>query len=156
MILAHIDHPGTYLPLSNSNVWIKALDWIKTYAHNSPGGIFELRGRDMYVYVHGYDTLPAEECRFESHKRYIDLQYCITGGERIAWELIHSLSPDDGYNQDKDFQFYKPHKTSNILTLTPGYFAVFYPEDAHRPKQSDGINQSVWKLVVKLNCVLVT
>jgi YhcH/YjgK/YiaL family protein len=150
MILAHIDHPGTYLPVLGSQTWQQALDWIKTHAHNSPQGIFELKGRDMYVNVHGYNTLPENQCRFESHKHYIDLQYCITGGERIAWQLVTHLTAAGEYDEKKDFQFYKPASSAALLTLSPGCFAVFFPEDGHRPKQEDGINEDVWKLVVKI------
>jgi YhcH/YjgK/YiaL family protein len=109
----------------------------------------------MYVNVHGYNTLPEDECRFESHKRYIDLQYCINGGEKIAWQLTSKLSPEGDYDPKKDFQFYGPAPSSTTLTLSPGCFAVFFPEDGHRPKQNDGANQSVWKLVVKINCKLI-
>lgn len=155
MILANINHPSTYRPLAGSSIWQQALAWIKTYADKSAEGIYELRGQDRYVNVHGYDTLPEDQCRFESHRRFIDLQYCISGGERIAWQLTSSLTPDGDYDPDKDFQFYKPHEALSVLTLTPGCFAVFFPEDAHRPKQSDGVNHSVWKLVVKVRCQLL-
>ncbi len=150
MLLSHIDHPSTYQPLAGSDIWQQALDWIKTYAHDAKEGIYELRGQDMFVNVHGYDTLPEDQCRFESHRQYIDLQYCIRGGERIAWQLTSELITDGGYNPDKDFQYHKTTTATTILTLTPGCFAVFYPEDGHRPKQYDGVNQRVWKLVVKI------
>ncbi len=109
----------------------------------------------MFVNVHGYDTLPVDQCRFESHKRFVDLHYCIRGGERIAWALSTQLIPDGTYNQEQDFQFHKPAAALATLTLTPGYFAIFHPEEAHRPKEYDEINQSVWKLVVKVRCDLL-
>jgi YhcH/YjgK/YiaL family protein len=155
MLIAHLEHPGTYHLLTRFEVWQQALDWIKTNAHKAEQGIYELRGQDMYVNVHGYDTLPEVQCRFESHKRYIDLQYCISGGERIAWQLTSNLIPDGDYDPNKDFQFYKPGLCAALLTLSPGSFVVFFPEDGHQPKQNDGTNQSVWKLVVKINCELL-
>lgn len=156
MLFAHIDHPGTYLPFLGSPVWQEALQWIKTNAHQAAGGIYELRPQQaMYVNVHGYDTVAIPECKFESHKRYIDLQYCISGGECIAWTPTALLAPNGEYNAERDFQFYKPFDARSTLYLTAGNFGVFFPEDAHRPKQHDGVNNKVWKLVVKISLDLL-
>lgn len=155
MLFAHIDLPTTYSPLHKSEIWKQAIDWIKTNSQKAEQGIYELRGKDMYVNVHGYETLPEEKCRFESHRKYIDLQYCISGGEQIAWQLTSNLIPDGQYDAPVDFQFYKPASHAGILNLTQGCFAVFFPQDAHRPKQYDGINQDIWKLVVKINYSLL-
>lgn len=151
MLFSHLDNPGTYQLLTRSQVWQQAMDWIKINSKNAEKGVYELRGQDMYVNVHGYDTLPEDQCIFESHRRYIDLQYCISGGECIAWQLSSNLIPDRDYDPERDFQFYKPGICAAHFTLAPGCFAIFFPEDAHRPKQYDGTNQSVRKLVVKIS-----
>ena len=103
MLLAHIAYPTTYLSLAGNKIWKEALEWIKNHAHTSPAGIFKLCGRDMYVNVHGYKTLPEDSCRFESHRDYVDLQYCISGGERIEWLPTGALRADGGYDEKKDF-----------------------------------------------------
>ncbi len=151
MLLANINVPSTYQPFLNHPVWHKALQWIKDEADTSPTGIYELQGRDMYVNVHGYDTLPADECRFESHQRYIDLQYCIDGGEKILWCPIGELQQDGDYDPHKDFQFHRPAAGSSCLNFRKGVFGIFLSEDGHCPKIADGIHRSVHKLVVKIN-----
>ena len=155
MLLAHISHPTTYLPFTGNRIWRQALEWIENNADASIGGIFELQGKDMYVNVHGYETLSDHLCRFESHRQYVDLQYCISGGERIEWLPTTDLKADGEYDRKKDFQYYETEKSGSILSFTPGTFGIFFPEDAHKPKMVDGVNSDVWKLVVKINLSLL-
>jgi beta-galactosidase beta subunit len=41
------------------------------------------------------------------------------------------------------------------LPMSPGSFAIFHPSDGHRPKIQNGANQSVYKLVIKIDRKLV-
>ena len=151
MLLANINFPSTYQSFVKHPVWQQALQWIITHADTSPKGIYELQGQDMFVNVHGYKTLPADECRFESHQRYIDLQYCIDGGEKILWCPIVELQQDGDYDSQKDFQFHHHAQMSSCLNFNKGIFGIFFPDDGHCPKIADGVHRSVHKLVVKIN-----
>jgi len=155
LIFGHIDNPITYQPLLKNKIWLEALEWIKNNVDNTSGGIYELHGKDMYVNVHDYETLPLKSCRFESHRRYIDLQYCISGGEKIAWKPVADLKKDGEYDEKKDFQFYLSDIPGNILTFVPGTFGIFFPEDGHQPKVFDGGNTRVKKLVFKVNNIFL-
>ena len=148
----------TYDFLLSKSAWKTAFTWLKTVTPATPEGIQKIQGDDIYVNVHGYKTLPATDCRFESHERYLDLQYCITGGEWIDWCLISNLKPEGAFNSEKDVQFFSiPKKNTPVATLpmVPGSFAIFSPSDAHAPKRMDGTNSSVFKLVIKLDRKLV-
>ena len=118
-------------------------------------GITQLRGDDIYVNVMTYKTLPTDQCRYESHRKYVDLQYTITGAEVIDWLDAGDLKADGGFELDRDLQFYLPAPTRSQVHMRPGYFAIFYPSDAHRPKVSDGVHGEVFKLVIKMNLDLV-
>ena len=89
MILAHITHPSIYQPLTGSLVWLQALDWINTHAHAATQGVHELRGQDMFVNVHEYDTLPVDQCRFESHRRFVDLHKINRDRQDLLYNSIH-------------------------------------------------------------------
>lgn len=131
-----------------------AFDWLKTVTPATPEGIQKIQGDDIYVNVHGYKTLPAGECRYENHKRYLDLQYCISGGEFIDWQLASRLKPDGAFNEEKDLQFFAPSQklpAAASLPMMPGNFAIFFSSDAHAPKRNDEINSSVFKLVIKVD-----
>jgi len=155
MIFGHITHSESYRTLLANPVWQTAFDALGTLTRGSPLGITELNGKKQYVNVHEYDTIARDECRFEHHHHTVDLQYIIDGGECIDWAPAWELKSDGDYLEDKDFQYlHTPitqDKEFSILKMRAGYFAIFYPTDAHRPKVYDGLNQRVYKAVVKID-----
>lgn len=114
--------------------WKRILEWMQNEAPTAGYGIHNLDGKRLYVSVESYDTLLRHECRFESHRRYIDVQFCLEGGEWIDWTPLDKLSPNGPYDDDRDLLFH--YKTSATLSLpmTAGAIAVFDPTDGHRPK----------------------
>ncbi len=163
MIYAKLDTPSTYTPLIGHPVWEEAFEALRKLTADSPLGIIELRGKDMFINVHTYDTLPEEECRFEGHRDMIDVQYIIAGGELVDWILKEELEADGEYLVAKDFQYYaapdsgsqesgvRSQATLTRVHLKAGYFGIFFPEDGHRPKLNDGIHTGVYKAVVKIH-----
>lgn len=114
MLYGHLSAPDTYAHLLVNPTWKLAFDWLKTATETTPPGVQKLEGDDVTVNVHGYDTLPRDRCRFESHRRYVDLQYCISGGEVIDWCLASDLVSDGEYDSEKDVQFYRPPAFSTL------------------------------------------
>lgn len=155
MLFAHINHPATYEAFLVSPAWKKALDFLKHEAASKPDGEYEIQGRDIYVPISTISTKPFEECVFEAHHEYIDIHYCIEGGETIAWAPVDTLKPTMEFDATKDYCFYESPAHPLTLNLTPGTFAIFFPADAHMPKISDGKNQTVKKAVVKINVKLI-
>jgi len=130
----------------------EAFDWIRSSAGTQAHGITELHGNRMYVNVHGYDTLPASQCNWESHRHTVDLQYCISGGEVIEWLPGIELEPAGEYNSSKDTQKWRGGIiTCSQLRMFPGSYAIFLPNELHRPKVNDNANPNVHKLVVKIH-----
>ena len=156
MIHGHLSAPDAFSHLLAHPAWKFAFDWLKTVTPQIEPGIRPLQGEDIYINVHGYDTLPREQCRYESHRKYVDLQYCITGGELIDWQLASTLEPDGPFDTAKDLQFYRLGRSLTTIQMLPGSFAIFFPSDAHLPKRSDGINRPVFKLVIKVAHQLVS
>ena len=160
MIFGRINQSHSYRALLEHPVWQTAFSALDTLTVDTPLGITELNGEKQYLNVHEYETLPREECRFEHHRHTVDLQYIIAGGERIDWAPTWELEPDGDYLDHKDFQYLQPpggqaSDLSNVY-LTAGYFAIFYPSDAHRPKINDGIYKGVYKAVVKIDLSLLS
>ena len=156
MIHGHLSAPDAYRHLLSQPAWKFAFDWLQTVRPDIAPGIRPLRDDGIYINVHGYETVPPEQARYESHREHIDLQYCITGGERIDWQLSSTLRPSGPFDEAKDLQFYEPGDSRTAVFMTPGSYAIFHSSDAHRPKCADGIHPSVFKLVVKIPCRLVT
>lgn len=155
MFLANIQSPRTWQGFIRDEPFLTALHWIQAMPRDQEPGIFEIRGKEIFVNVHGYETLPREECRFESHRKYVDLQYCIAGGECIDHASLARVEPATSYDAETDLLFHRPAVDFSILRMAPGDFALFWPDDAHRPKVQDGRNASVRKLVVKIALDLI-
>lgn len=151
MIYGYLNASPSHDFLEKSEAWRTAFNWLKQLPPDLAGGIHPILGDKMYANVHGYETLARPECKFESHQRHVDLQYCITGSELIDWQLTSRLTPAGGFDEPKDLQFYEPVDVQTVVHMTPGAWAIFFPEDAHRPKVTDKLSPRVWKLVIKIN-----
>ncbi len=150
MLHGHLSAPDAWAHLLSQEAWRFAFDWLRALPADPEPGIRPLRGEDLYVNVHGYDTLPREQCRFETHRKYVDLQYCIRGSELIDWKLASGLRPAGAFDDARDVQFYEASPALSVLHMVPGSFAIFFPSDGHLPKRSDGRERSVFKLVIKV------
>jgi len=156
MIYGRLSAPDTYRFLLVNPAWKQAFDWLQTVTPQTPAGRSAVRGEEIYANVHGYETLPAKDCLFESHRRYVDLQYCITGNEAIQWALAGELRPTGEYSAEDDILFYaRPAHAVTSLQMVPGAFAIFAASDAHAPKVSNGSNGTVFKVVVKVDARLL-
>lgn len=102
--------------------------------------------------VQRYQTKPVAECRPEAHEKYVDIQYIVEGEEYMGWcPLSPDLEVSEAYDAGKDVGFYAKLVPDSDIVLTPGGFAVLYPEDVHRPKGAvDGEPVQVTKVVVKV------
>ena len=54
-------------------------------------GRYELEN-GLFATVSEGDTRQMDTVSLEAHKKYIDLQYCIAGGERMSWAHIQELN----------------------------------------------------------------
>jgi biofilm protein TabA len=155
MILAHSNHPETYHSLLTHPLWQEALNWIAKEAAEKPDGDYEIQGKDMYASVQTALTVPRKEALFEAHRQYIDLHYCLTGGEIIEWAPVQALEQKTQFDTEKDYALYEPPGNASALVMTPGVFAIFLPADAHMPKVADNTHKEVRKVVVKIRARLL-
>ena len=153
MLFSHLDHPDTFDTFLVHPLWQEILAWLRALDPAIPEGIHTLKAPDtVYVNVHGYTTLPRADCRYEAHRRYVDLQYMIDGEEIIEWAPRHELTPSVSFDAEKDLGFYQmPAAGRASLHLLPRHFAVFFPEDAHMPKVQANGPRALKKLVVKID-----
>lgn len=89
-----------------------------------------------------------EEARLETHNDFIDIQIPLSGVEVMGYMPRTDL-PEAAYNAEKDITFYEGQAT-DYLTVKPGMFAIFFPEDAHAPGVTpDGVRKVIVKVRVK-------
>ena len=126
------------------------LDYLATFDPETPTGRHLIDGEDLFAVVQEYDTAPATEKRFESHLRYIDIQYLVSGRERMLHAPADSLDVDAPYLDEKDVAFYHDPPASSSVLVLPGQFAIFFPADGHKPGCMAGGREAVRKVVVKV------
>ena len=111
-----------------------------------PVGRIDLEGDHVYVLVQEYTTKPLEEGKWEAHRRYLDVQYMLSGCERIDFALLDTMKLGE-YFPEKDFQAMSG--SGNALNVVEGSFVVFFPQDAHMPGLTVDAHSQVKKVVVK-------
>ena len=102
--------------------------------------------KGVFAFVQSYDSKPAENCKIEAHKKYIDIQFVLKGKELFGVADLATQTLYEDRFEEKDVAFY--HGEVDLLTLIDGDFVILFPEDAHRPQQGDGSH--VEKIVVKV------
>jgi YhcH/YjgK/YiaL family protein len=134
----------------NPERWQKAFEYLKTtdLTDTAPGKT-ELDGENLFVSVAEYIPKKREEVRFESHEKYIDIQYVIKGEELMGITTHDKVTLDEPYNEEKDITFYT-FDGGDYRLATPANFLVFFPEDMHRPSISTGDSAMVKKVVIKV------
>lgn len=149
MIYDELSRLGQYCK-EGDLLW-KAVRYAMDFDLSQPDGEYEVQGRDLYAVVVSYDTEPAEQRRFESHKKHFDVQIVVEGKERDDVAVgVDVLKVSEAYDDKKDFQFYEQPGEYLSFPLVPGRFAVYYPNDAHRPNCNlDGVSR-VRKICMKV------
>lgn len=92
---------------------------------------------------------PEEICKYEAHKKYIDLHFIVSGVERIDTADVCNLNIDTAYDEEKDIAFYTG-KNSTKSYLREGDFMVCYPSDAHKVGMMEDKEALIEKIVVKI------
>ena len=119
--------------------------------HQLTDGRVEIDGDRVFALVQRYETMMTDAPKFEFHRKYIDVQFIVSGEEVIGWAPVARMTVTDAYDVDKDICFGTVAK--GIWTpvhLQAGQLAVLWPEDGHAPKLACGASLPVMKIVVKV------
>jgi YhcH/YjgK/YiaL family protein len=130
----------------------KALDFLRRLdVDGLTDGKVEIDGEDVFAMVQSYETVTMAIPKFEYHKKYIDLQYIVSGAEIIGWAPVGQMTITETYDTDRDVCFGTvPKGQITAVYLQTGQLAVLFPEDAHAPKLAVNAPSSVIKIVIKV------
>ena len=98
MIYDKIDNIEFYKGLS-PNIAL-ALDFLKQMKPVTAVGTYQINHR-VKVIVSEYETKLQNEHGYEAHRKYIDIQYLLSGEERIACLPVERLKETKPYNEEK-------------------------------------------------------
>ena len=128
-----------------------AFDFLASFDPSTPDSKFPIDGDAVHVMVQSYATKPAAEKKWESHRRYLDVQYVVSGRELIHVAMIDTLGGATEYSDAKDIIYYDgPRGASSSLLVEAGHFAIFLPQDGHKPGVQVDASSDVKKVVVKV------
>lgn len=111
-------------------------------------GVMELdESLKLIVSTKSGKTIEESLTKFECHNQNIDIQFCVSGNETIAWKPREKcLDPKGEYNPEKDVLFYND-SPDMLFQVTENQFVIFYPNDVHAPMIG---NEIIKKLVFKV------
>jgi YhcH/YjgK/YiaL family protein len=126
--------------------WLESGVW-----ENLPVGKQEIDGNRVYALVQSYDSKAPADCRFETHKAYIDIQMLVSGKEIMQTRSVEGMEVSVPYVADIEFHHTPKSLTAQDVRMEPGLAVILFPEDAHRPGMAiDDKSEPVRKIVVKV------
>ncbi|MCE1163889.1 MAG: YhcH/YjgK/YiaL family protein [Bacteroidetes bacterium] len=111
-------------------------------------GKYEIDGGSVYALVSSYETKPALNSRPETHKKYTDIHYAVSGSENIGYAPYNFSNPAGEYDEEKDFVLH--NAPVSYIKTEPGMFALFFPGELHTPGIMNGGKETVKKIVIKI------
>jgi YhcH/YjgK/YiaL family protein len=150
MVLDNVKNSKLYFNLNDK--FKAAFDFIdKAVSGNYDAGKYEINGQDLYANIDVYNTKLAADGKFEGHKKYIDVQYVVSGTEAMKVVDVKNTVANSQDNAPNDCMFYQDSELSSVIIVEQGSFAIFYPNDIHMPGLAlNDIPSKVKKIVVKV------
>lgn len=148
MIYDSVKHIDSYTSISDD---IRlGLEYLRDFNPGVKVGVHELTP-SVKAIVSEYTTKHENEYGYEAHRQYIDIQYIISGLEKICFLPLKYLKETKAYNKEIDAAFYKEADMKpQELILGKGYFAIFFPQDGHMPQLCVENSEPVKKVVIKV------
>ena len=158
MLIGHVEatpqsHIAYPVAVARAVEFLQKQDWL-----NMADGRYEVDDEGSFAILSRYETKPMADCKPETHKKYVDIQFVAQGEEYLGWcPFSPDLSTAGEYDADRDVVFYEELVPDSNIVLTAGGFAVLFPEDVHRPGASvfDDEPSKVTKVVVKVPVSLI-
>lgn len=146
MVVDTLDKLEKYASLNP--LFARAIAYLKSTDLNAlEVGKTELEGSDLVVNVQQTAPKTKEQAKLETHNVFIDIQIPLSGTEIMGYTAAKDCIPADAsYNAEKDITFFEG-LADDYITVKPGMFAIFFPNDGHAP----GITPTgVTKVIVKV------
>ncbi len=116
-------------------------------------GNYKIYEDKIFAMVMDKETEPKKNRAPEAHEKYVDIQHLVSGKEIIGFaKMCDELVVKEDKLEEKDVVKYTNEVPNEVdLKLLPGDFAIFFPNDVHRPQCEFGGEQKVRKVVVKID-----
>lgn len=150
MIVTDIDHVAQQVLMSPGLE--KAFAFLRRLDVRTPAdGRVDIDGDNVFALVQRYETSSDDIVKFEHHKKYVDIQYVVSGEEIIGWAPADHMTITGDYDPGRDICFGTvAREEMTPVYLKAGRLAVLFPEDGHAPKLAAHAPSAVVKIVIKV------
>lgn len=107
----------------------------------------------FYYSVQEYDTRDRGDCVLESHRKYLDIQWVVSGEEIIEITNGDGLEVEKAYSEADDRILHKTVDGMNRFLMVPGSCVVIYPNNAHMGCIKVNEKSHIVKIVGKVDCL---
>ena len=130
MILDTLENFGKYVSLNP--LFPKVLEYLQnTDLMAQEPGCVNIDGNKLFVNHNVAKGKTVDQATMETHNAMIDIQIPLSCPEVIGYIPRQYLSRAE-YDATKDITFYLD-RPEQYITVHPGEFVIFFPEDGHAP-----------------------
>lgn len=131
MIVDTIENLGKYVALNP--LFADVVEFLKNHDLQSmEPGKYPIKDKDLFMNLQVAQQRTKDTAFLETHIEMIDIQMPITCAETFGYTPLCDLPAFD-YNAEKDITKYGDTKPQTFVTVNPGQFAIFFPQDGHMP-----------------------
>lgn len=131
MIIDTIDNFGKYVTLNP--LFADVLEFLKTNdLQTMEAGKYPIKDKDLFLNLQVAKQRTKDTAFLETHIEMIDIQIPVSCAETFGYTPLCNLPAFD-YNAEKDITKYGDTKAQTYVTVNPGQFAIFFPQDGHAP-----------------------
>ena len=127
----------------------EAIEFLKNASLETENKRYDF-GEFCYVNVQSCDT-KDETPLMEAHEKYVDIQYLISGDEKIYYTPKADLGIIKPYSEGGDAALYEFDNKSEAVVYTSGEAVILYPEEAHLPNRAVKEPKTIKKAVIKVS-----
>ena len=149
MLIDHLSNSPLYASLHPRLA--QALEFLRGDMLALPLGKTVIDGENLFALVQEYQPKREEDCRWEAHRRYWDVQFIAQGAERMGWARTSEMEVTEPHSLERDVAFFAGQ--GDLLLVPAGCFTIFGPQDCHKPMIEPGTpppHTQVRKVVIKV------
>lgn len=129
-------------------------DYVDNMSIDLVNGEYPIKDKEIFAKVLSYTTSVDNNQMLEAHNQYVDIQYVLSGKERIEVYNRSQLTSKAQYAPQTDCEFFIPDESclTSTVHLSGEYCVVFFSNDAHLAALNfKETSREVKKLVIKIH-----
>jgi YhcH/YjgK/YiaL family protein len=131
MIIDTIENLGKYVALNP--LFADVIEFLKNNdLRTMEEGKYPIKDKNLFLSVQVAKQRTKESAFIETHIEMVDIQIPISCAETYGYSPLCDL-PEFEYDAELDMTKYGDTKPQTYVTIKPGQFVIFFPQDGHAP-----------------------